>query len=49
MWLNQKQLTELFSRSKGSISEHIKHIFADGKTYEVAHYNLDMILASASF
>lgn len=21
----------------------------DGKTYDVAHYNLDMILASASF
>ncbi len=63
VWLNQKQLTELFGKSKGTISEHIKHIFkdkeleedsvvrffrttaADGKQYEVAHYNLDMVLA----
>jgi len=63
LWLNQKQLTELFSKAKGTISEHIKHIFedgeldensvvrlfrttaADGKQYEVAHYNLDMVLA----
>ncbi len=63
IWLNQKQLTELFGKAKGTISEHIKHIFedgeldesavvrffrttaADGKQYEVAHYNLDMVLA----
>lgn len=63
LWLNQKQLTELFGKAKGTISEHIKHIFeegehdeasvvryfrttaADGKQYDVAHYNLDMILA----
>jgi hypothetical protein len=63
VWLSQKQLTELFGQAKGTISEHIKHIFedgeleedsvvrlyrttaADGKTYEVAHYNLDMVLA----
>ncbi|TRZ89765.1 MAG: hydroxyacid dehydrogenase [Methanosarcinales archaeon] len=63
VWLNQKQLTELFAKAKGTISEHIKHIFedkelekdsvvrffrttaADGKQYEVAHYNLDMVLA----
>ena len=63
VWLNQKQLTELFGKAKGTISEHIKHIFedeelaedsvvrlfrttaADGKHYEVGHYNLDMVLA----
>ncbi len=63
VWLSQKQLTELFGKAKGTVSEHIKHIFedgelsedsvvrlfrttaADGKQYEVAHYNLDMILA----
>ena len=63
VWLSQKQLTDLFGKAKGTISEHIKHIFedgeleedsvvrffrttaADGKSYEVAHYNLDMVLA----
>jgi len=63
VWLSQKQLTDLFGKAKGTISEHIKHIFedeelkreavvrllrttaADGKTYEVEHYNLDMVLA----
>ena len=63
LWLSQKQLTELFGKAKGTISEHVKHIFedgeqdensvvrlfrttaADGKQYEVAHYNRDMVLA----
>ena len=63
LWLNQKQLTELLGKAKGTVSEHIKLIFedgeqgeisvvrlfrttaADGKQYEVAHYNLDMVLA----
>lgn len=63
LWLSQKQLTELFGKAKGTISEHIRHIFedgeqdedsvvrffrttaADGKQYEVAHYNLEMVLA----
>lgn len=63
VWLSQKQLTELFGKAKGTISEHIKPIFedgeledvsvvrlfrtiaADGKQYEVAHYNLDMVPA----
>jgi hypothetical protein len=31
IWLSQKQLTELFGRAKGTISEHIKHIFEDGE------------------
>ena len=31
LWLNQKQLTELFGKAKGTISEHIKHIFDDGE------------------
>ncbi len=63
LWLSQKQLTNRFGKAKGTVSEHIKHIFeegelvedsvvrffrttaADGKHYEVAHYNLDMVLA----
>lgn len=63
VWLNQRQLTELFGKAQGTISEHISHIFedgelledsvvrlyrttaTDGKVYEVAHYNLDMIIA----
>ena len=31
LWLDQKQLTELFGKAKGTISEHIKHIFEDGE------------------
>jgi hypothetical protein len=31
VWLSQKQFTELFGKAKGTISEHIKHIFADGE------------------
>jgi hypothetical protein len=27
LWLSQKQLTELFGKSKATVSEHIKHIF----------------------
>ncbi|MBU2765173.1 virulence RhuM family protein [Acidithiobacillus ferrivorans] len=36
LWLNQKQLTELFGKAKGTISEHIKHIFEDGELNEHA-------------
>jgi hypothetical protein len=32
--LSQKQLTELFGKAKGTISEHIKHIFEDGEQDE---------------
>ena len=63
VWLTQAQLVELYQSSKANISEHIKHIFAegeleekavvrkfrttaaDGKNYNVAHYNLDMIIS----
>lgn len=31
LWLNQKQLTELFGKAKGTISEYIKHIFEDSE------------------
>ena len=31
LWLSQKQLTELFGKAKGTISEHIKHIFEDSE------------------
>lgn len=34
LWLNQKQLTELFGKAKGTISEHIKHIFEEGELDE---------------
>jgi len=29
VWLSQRQLAELFGKAKGTISEHIKHIFED--------------------
>lgn len=63
VWLSQRQLGELYGKAKGTISEHIRNIFADreldeasvvrlfrttaadGKSYDVAHYNLDMVLA----
>jgi hypothetical protein len=40
LWLNQKQLTELFGKAKGTISEHTRHIFEDGEQDEnsVARY-----------
>ena len=34
LWLTQKQLTDLFGKAKGTISEHIKHIFEDGELVE---------------
>ena len=36
LWLNQKQLTNLFGKAKGTISEHIKHIFEDGELEETS-------------
>jgi len=40
VWLSQKQLTELFGKAKGTISEHIKHIFEDGELPEEATVRL---------
>ena len=34
LWLSQKQLTELFGKAKGTISEHIKHVYEDGELEE---------------
>lgn len=31
VWLTQKQLCDLFDKSKATISEHIKNIFEDGE------------------
>ena len=63
VWLSQKQMAELFDKSKKTISEHINNIFkegeleresvvrkfrttaADGKTYNVDYYNLDVIIS----
>ena len=40
VWLNQKQLTELFAKAKGTISEHIKHIFEDEELTQKATVRL---------
>ena len=34
VWLNQKQIVELFESSKSNISEHIKHIFEENELEE---------------
>ncbi len=34
LWLTQAQITELYQTSKSNISEHIKHILADGELDE---------------
>ena len=36
LWLNQKQLTELLGKAKGTVSEHIKLIFEDGEQGEIS-------------
>jgi hypothetical protein len=63
VWLNQKQMAELFQKDVRTVSEHIRNIFqegeleensvirnfrttaADGKTYNVVHFNLDVIIS----
>ena len=34
VWLTQAQLCELFQKSKATVSEHIKNIFAEGELIE---------------
>ncbi len=36
VWLTQKMMAELFQVTKSSISEHIKHIFAEGELEQTA-------------
>ena len=63
VWMNQKQMAELFATSKQNIGQHVANILreneltldsvvknyfitaADGKSYEVTFYSLDMVLA----
>jgi len=63
VWLNQKQMADLFGRERSVISKHIRNAFKDGelaqeavcanfaqtaedgKTYQVEHYNLDVIIS----
>lgn len=61
VWLNRKQLAELFGRDVKTIGKHINNALkeeldnsvvanfattaSDGKTYQVEHYNLDMIIS----
>lgn len=46
VWLSLNQLSELFGRDKSSDAVVAKFATtaADGKTYEVEHFNLDMII-----
>ena len=46
VWLNQKQLCDLFNSSKANISEHIKHILDDGELEESATVRNFRTLAS---
>ena len=34
VWLSQPQIVELLQSSKANVSEHIKHIFAEGELNE---------------
>ena len=63
VWLNRKQLADLFGRDVKTIGKHINNVFdegeldknsvvadfattaADNKTYQVEHYNLDVIIS----
>ena len=56
VWLNRKQLAELFGRDVKTIGKHINNALkeeldnfattaSDGKVYQTEHYNLDMIIS----
>ena len=53
VWLTQQQMADLFQSSRSNIVEHIQHIVvrkfrttaADGKSYNMSFYNLDMIIS----
>ena len=63
VWVTQEQMVALFGKAKSTISEHLKHIFAegeldqnsvvrffrttaaDGKSYNTAYYNLDVVIS----
>ncbi len=36
VWLTQKQMAELFDKSRGAITEHIKNIFPEGELEEIS-------------
>lgn len=40
VWLTQAQLCEFYQTSKSNISEHIKHIFDEGKREEKADHRM---------
>jgi hypothetical protein len=46
LWLSQKQLAELFGKAKGTISEHVKHIFEDGELTPAATVRLFRTVAA---
>ena len=56
VWLNRAQLSELFDRDIKTIGKHVNNalreeladdnsVVADGKTYQVDYYNLDVIIS----
>ncbi len=40
LWRNERKLTDLFGKAKGTISEHIKDIFEDGELSPAATVRL---------
>ena len=36
IWLNQKQISQLYQKGINTVSEHIKHIYEDGELVEEA-------------